>query len=329
MLILNTNNTLVKPIILFKIIVGLVLLCCNSIFSQENGDFIEKVELQSFNELINYIHKTESKPIDSIDLDRRRFEYFDKVNVYGITYWSDSLKVKGFLLKPKASGKYPAIIYNRGGSLEFGSLTHGKASIGLGELAKIAFQGYVVAASQYRGNGGSEGQEEYGGSDINDVLNLIPLLQSQTSVNINKLGMFGWSRGAMTSLLTIKKTNKIKAVVLGGPSTNLVRGIIDRPLLDEWWSKFIPNYNINKEEVLKKRSAIYWVNELPKNVPILLLQGENDKALPVDYTLDFAKEFSKHKVPYKLIKFEDGNHALKKYKNEVFEQLFLWFERHL
>lgn len=297
------------------------------VFPQSDGNLIERTELKNFNELITYIKTVESR--DSIGLDPSRFTYFDDVQVFGITYWSDSLRVKGFLLQPKNTGKYPAIIYNRGGSLEHGSLTHKAASIGLGELARIAFNGYVIAASQYRGNGGSEGKEEYGGSDINDVLNLIPLLESLPNADTSRMGMFGWSRGAMTSFLTLKRTDKIKALVVGGPSTNLTRSIIDRPGLDEWWSEFIPNYNVNKKEVLKRRSAIYSVHEFPKNVPILILQGENDMGLLPDYTLDFAKELTKHKVPYRLLKFEDGSHSLKEYREEVFEELFAWFKKYL
>ncbi len=296
-------------------------------FSQSNGKIIERVELKNFGELIQYIKVTESR--DSVKLLKRRFKYFDKVQVFGMTYWSDSLRVKGFLLQPKTPGKYPAIIYNRGGSLEHGSLTHPMASIGLGELTRLAHHGYAIAASQYRGNGGGEGQEEYGGNDINDVLNLIPLLESQPNVEISRLGMFGWSRGGMTTFLTVKKTNRIKVIALGAPSTNLTRTILDRPLLDEWWSEFIPNYNVNKAEVLKRRSVIYWVNELPKNIPILLLQGEEDQSLLPDFTLDLAKEFTKHKIPYRLIKFEKGSHSLKEYREEVFNELFKWFDKYL
>lgn len=295
--------------------------------AQRNGEILEKTQLNGFEELLAYIKATEER--DSTGLNKERFRYFDSVMVSGITYWSDGLKVKGFLLQPKNTGKYRTLIYNRGGSLEHGSLTHNAASIGLGELARIAYEGYFIAASQYRGNGGGEGKEEYGGSDINDVLNLIPLLQDQPSADLSRLGIFGWSRGAMTTFLTLKRTNKVKAVVLGGPSTNLTRSIIDRPLLDEWWSAFIPDYNVNKAEVLKKRSAIYWVHELPENVPMLLLQGENDKGLLPDYTLDFAKELTRHKRPYRLIKFEEGSHSLKEYREEVYTALFLWFEKYL
>jgi hypothetical protein len=36
----------------------------------------------------------------------------------------------------------------------------------------------VVVASQYRGNGGGEGHEEFGGAEVHDILNLIPLAKS-------------------------------------------------------------------------------------------------------------------------------------------------------
>ena len=299
----------------------------SSTLAQQDGTITKKVRLNTLQELISYVKKTEST--DSTDFDPARFDYFTQVEVYGITYTSDGLKVKGFLLQPKTEGIYPAIIYNRGGSLDFGSLTHGAASIGLGELARLAAHGYVIAASQYRGNGGGEGQEEYGGADIHDVLNLIPLLEAQPKADANRLGMFGWSRGGMTSFLTLKETDRVKAVAVGGPSTDLLRSIVDRPELDEWWSRFIPNYNVNKRDVLIKRSAEQWAHELPKNVPILMLQGENDMALPVDYTLKFALELSKHKVPYRLLKFEVGSHSLKEYHNEVFDNLFRWFDKYL
>lgn len=298
-----------------------------NVFAQSNGTIIEKTELKHVDDLIAYVKATESH--DSIYFDLSRFEYFEKVQVFGITYWSDSLKVKGFLLQPYDPGPYPAIIYNRGGSLDHGSLTHHVASIGLGELARIAYEGYVIAASQYRGNGGGEGKEQYGGDDINDVLNLIPLLNAQPKADIERLGMFGWSRGGMTSFLTLKRTDKIKALVVGGPSTNLLRSIVDRPELDEWWSNFIPNYNVSKEEILKKRSAVYWVHELPKNVPMLIVQGGSDKALLADYTLAFARELTKYKIPHRLIKYEDGSHSLKEHQEEVFEQLFAWFDKYL
>ena len=53
----------------------------------------------------------------------------------------------------------------------------------------------MVLASQYRGNDGGQGKEEFGGSDINDVLNLIPLAESISFMNADRIVMLGFSRG--------------------------------------------------------------------------------------------------------------------------------------
>lgn len=83
----------------------------------------------------------------------------DKVKLSSITYLSDELKVNGYSLKPEEEGNYPCIIFNRGGNREFGSYNMKMIQYLLVPLAEA---GYVVIASQYRGNGGSEGQEEFG-----------------------------------------------------------------------------------------------------------------------------------------------------------------------
>ena len=296
-------------------------------FTQTDGQIIDKTRLVGLDQLIDYVRETEKR--DTIDFDSTRFEYFIDVEVFGITYYSDSLKVRGFLLTPEKPGQYPSIIYNRGGSLEFGSLTSSHASIGLGELARLAREGYVIAASQYRGNGGGEGQEEYGGADINDVLNLIPVLAQVPAADTSRLGMFGWSRGGMTSFLTLKKTDKIKALAVGGPSTDITRSVVDRPELLEWWKAFVPGIHENQYEVLKVRSAVFWVDELPTNVPILMLQGNEDKSLLPASTLRFALELDKYKIPYRLVMFENGQHSLRQHQDEVFSQITRWFRKYL
>lgn len=117
----------------------------------------------------------------------------EDVACYKLRYLSDRLKVVGFLVKPRHEGKYPAIIYNRGGNREYGKID----SSALFYLSCLSSRGYVVVASQYRGNDGSEGREEFGGSDVNDVLNLIPMLESLPFVDSGGIVMLGYSRGGM------------------------------------------------------------------------------------------------------------------------------------
>lgn len=70
--------------------------------------------------------------------------YLNNIDVHEITYSSDGLKVKGFLLEPKEEGKYPCVIFNRGGTGELGAINE---SMILRFLAPISSWGYVVVAS--------------------------------------------------------------------------------------------------------------------------------------------------------------------------------------
>ncbi|TDJ55160.1 MAG: hypothetical protein E2O46_03200, partial [Ignavibacteria bacterium] len=74
-----------------------------------------------------------------------------------ITYLSDGLKVKGYVAYPRdTSIKYPCIIWNRGGIGNRGIIDSFTAR---GLFGQLASWGYVVFASQYRGNDGGEGKD--------------------------------------------------------------------------------------------------------------------------------------------------------------------------
>src|SRR3954468_8755975 len=93
-----------------------------------------------------------------------------KIKVYKMIYLSEGKKIVGFIVEPVASvsnnEKLPCIIYNRGGSYEFGSIVIGRLYL---DLAQFALHGYIMICTQYSGNAGSEGKDEFGGEDIMDV----------------------------------------------------------------------------------------------------------------------------------------------------------------
>ena len=226
---------------------------------------------------------------------KENFNYLDSIEIYGITYLSDGLKINGFMVKPRKKGKYPCVIYNRGGNRDFGSLKIAHAAITLGQIAK---EGYVVIASQYRGNGGSEGQEEFGGKDVNDITILTEVLKEIEGADTERIGMYGWSRGGMMTYIALTKTEKIKAVVVGGAVADNFSSIKDRPELEtSVLSELIPNYSENNDVELKKRSAIKWVDKFPEDVPILMLHGNSDWRVKPEQSLNLALEFEKYRIP--------------------------------
>lgn len=258
---------------------------------------------------------------------KENFKYLDSIEIYGITYLSDGLKIKGLMVKPKKKGKYPSIIYNRGGNRDFGALLIAHGAITLGQIAK---EGYVVIASQYRGNGGSEGQEEFGGKDVNDITILTEVLKEIEDADTNRIGMYGWSRGGMMTYIALTKTDKIKAAIVGGALSNAISNIKDRPEMESnVMAELIPNYAKNKDVELEKRSAIKWADKFPKDVPILMLHGNSDWRVKPEQSLNLALEFEKNRVPYRLIVFEGGDHGISEHKNEVNEQVLKWFDKYL
>lgn len=308
----------------------LLLPCPPAAQAQKNGEIIDLVPIKNLVELSEYIHEIEGRDLEK-PFDVERFRALVSVRLYGLTYWSDGLRVKGFLLEPRTPlrGLRPALIYNRGGSLEWGSLTHHAASVQLGELARLASAGYVVVASQYRGNGGGEGREEYMGKDLQDVLSLVDLLENRPDVDPERIGMLGWSRGGATTFSSLKKTSKIKAAAVGGPAVNYVRIIEEEPEMAEYWSKFIPGYHDDPKGVMAARSVLFWVDQLPRNVPILIVHGAADKKVATRDVLAVALEMEQLGIPFELSIFEGGDHGLRQHRDDAFEQIIRWFDRHL
>ena len=248
------------------------------------------------------------------------------VQFYRITYVSDGLKIKGYLAIPKKEGVYPAVIFNRGGNPGFSNITDTSFIRFVGPLCS---KGYVVVASQYREAAGGEGKDEYGGNDVHDVLNLLPLLNHCKQADTSRIGMFGWSRGGMMTYLALAKTTKIKAAVVGSGVTDLVKTLESRPEFDNLWSKMMPGYAQHKMELLQQRSATYFAEKINKTTPILILQGTADWRVPANQVLDLVSKFYELKQPCRFILYEGGQHSLVEHRAQYYQQLIDWFDTYL
>ena len=250
------------------------------------------------------------------------YKKYLKINIFKFFYLVDNFKVTGYLSIPRKNinGDFPCIIYNRGGNRNFGKL-HPFS------LIEYTSWGYLTIASQYRGVDGGDGMEEFGGKDINDVLELIPILENIPSVDKNKIGMIGWSRGGMMTYLSLTKTDKIKAAVIGAGMANLLGSIDNRPEMEsKVYSQLIPQYWNNKEDELKRRSAVHFADDINENTPILILHGSSDWRVDPQDSLDMANILYKNNHPFRLYFFEGGDHGLTEYRDQVFKMVKEWFD---
>ncbi|WP_258098300.1 alpha/beta hydrolase family protein [Marinoscillum pacificum] len=293
-------------------------------FAQKSKLIVESNQIKDFSKYPFYKSVSSIPVTDDIP---EWFSYIDSVEVFEITYLSDGLQVKGILVQPKKEGKYPCVIYNRGGNKEDGTVSVPRALI---QLGKLASSGYVVIASHYRGNLGGEGVEEFGGADVNDVTILPKILAEIPRADTSRIGMYGWSRGGMMTYLALKEMTYLKAVVVGGALSDAFQNVSDRPEMEAYvFSKLVPDYWNNTEAELTKRSAIKWADQFPKDVPILMMHGTSDWRIKPEQSLRMALEFDKYRIPYRLIMFEGGDHGIWEHKERVNEEVLSWFDRFL
>jgi len=146
----------------------------------------------------------------------------------------------------------------------------------------------------------------------------------------SRIGMIGWSRGGMMTYLYLTKTDRIKAVVIGAAPTDLFRMIENRPEMEtQVFLQIIPNYSENIENELKSRSAIYWVDKLNKNTPILLLHGSSDWRVDPENSIEMTHKLYKVKHPFRFVFYKGGDHGLTEYANEKENLIKEWFDKYI
>lgn len=254
-----------------------------------------------------------------------RRESFADYDCQKIKYLSDGLKVVGFIWKPKnaANKKLPLAIVNRGGNQEYGKLTADSF------FYPLVTNGFVVIGSQLRGVDGGEGKEEYGGADVNDVLNLIPLTRTLGYVDMNNVFMLGASRGGMETFLAVKRGIPVNAIATFGGMTDLIANGKDRPeLIKQVWSKLIPDFDKRGEEALRERSAVYFADTI--NVPVLIFQGGLDWRVNAgNQALALANKLQALGKTYELIIYAGDDHATNYNRFDRERRTVEWFKKHM
>ncbi|MDV6314913.1 alpha/beta hydrolase family protein [Idiomarina sp. HP20-50] len=244
-----------------------------------------------------------------------------------IVYKSGLYPVGGILLTPniEQEKKLPAVIFNRGGNGRFGALTYSDIFLHLKPIAEI---GAVVLATQYRGgmelrDGPGEEVDEFGGRDVKDVTNIVHIASQLPYVDKNQIHMVGMSRGGMSAFLSLKELDNIKSLTVIGSPSDLFKSLEERPEMEEVLAYRVPNFTSNRDSEITKRSVIYWVKDLPRSVPILILHGSKDKRVSVEQAKALANKLSTINHPHKLVIYDDY-HGLPFSSGKMFNEIEAW-----
>ena len=264
-------------------------------------------------------------------------------DVLEITYASDGLPVRGMLFKPKTpvTRKWPAIIFNRGGNGDLGRITDSgqpccrvnTSCLDVADLYLLAKAGFVVIASDYRYQGATVKRDQWGGVEVDDVLNLVPALKSLDYVDPERLYMLGLSRGGTMTYLAIQRGVPIKAAAVIGGVSNVKAWVDARPEMglvngNEYINGFAniwPDYEHRAGEYYRARSAVYWADQI--NVPVLILHSRTDRLVPVTQAFQIAEALQENSKVYSLHIYERDGHALPQNRDGRDRMIIDWFNR--
>ncbi len=243
----------------------------------------------------------------------------------------DGLTVSGLLfLPPQGKGPWPTIIVNHAGFGTAGDFS----DVALG----IRDRGYLVFNPDYRGCGESQGTNELGGGEVDDVIAAIMYLKSRGLVEDDRIGMYGQSHGAGISLLVAERYPGVKAVVSEAGFSDAV-SIYENamakssdPLMKQFIDQMLPMVGGTPEEVPEEyaaRTALGHAGQV--QAAVLLIHGEQDPLIPVDQAYRMYEELKAAGKTVELKIYPDEAHCVVKGENraEVWDLMFAWFEKYV
>jgi dipeptidyl aminopeptidase/acylaminoacyl peptidase len=307
-----------------QIIISFFIFPLTIVLAQQDGTIVE----QNAYRFPDYERAAETTDVEG---ENDRLSYETAVNdtrfeFLKLKYLSDGLKVVAYLYKPTKTSdrKLPAIIFNRPSAIR-----NDIAAEVIPLLHRFGQADFVVVVPMLRQSDGSEGRDEIGGADVNDLMNVVPLIRSLSYVDMDNLFMYGESRGGMMTYQAIKRGFPMRAASVVGAFTDLQELVDSHPkqypptMLNQLWA----NYESRKKEIAEIRSAIYWPDKL--SLPLLIMHGGKDWSVNPDHSLRLAQQLQKLGRPYELIIYAEDNHSLTKNHVDRDRRTIDWFKRYL
>ena len=241
------------------------------------------------------------------------------IRLFSIRYRSSDCEVEGFAaFPPEGEGPWPAVVFNRGGNREFGTLRPGA-------VCRYAAAGFAGFGSQYRGNAGGTGLEEFGGADVDDVIKLADIALELPCTRKEGYYMAGHSRGGMMTYLAAARDSRIKAAAIcAGVSDARIMYYSREDSMKQVCTELIGGTPEELPAEYDKRSATMFADRIIP--PLLICQGTDDwRVIPAQaYYMDSA--LAQAGKEHRLIIYPGADHSLK--GTGAYDEVIAWFNAH-
>jgi dipeptidyl aminopeptidase/acylaminoacyl peptidase len=248
-----------------------------------------------------------------------------RVKCERLRYRSDGLAVVAYYWGPRRADRAPRplIVFHRGGAREDSKL---RPNTQFG-FQRFVDAGYIVIGTQYRGNDGGEGQDEMGGADVADVLNLIDIAKSFPQVDASRIYALGYSRGGMQALLASSRGAGFRAIATVGAPADLTQTLRANPRSAQQFARLIPGFERDPEGQLQPRSPLLWAEKI--GAPLLLIAGSADPlVLAHQNSVALAARLGELRKPYELVVYEGDTHGVMINGRDRDARILAWFARH-
>jgi dipeptidyl aminopeptidase/acylaminoacyl peptidase len=240
----------------------------------------------------------------------------------------DGYEVHGILVKPashSAGERYPALLRIHGGP---GCCQDSHAFNFEREL--FAANGYVVISPNYRGSRGRGAAHQRairGGGGTKEVLDLLGAVDYAVKAGLAdpaRLGIGGWSNGAILTNRVIAVDHRFKAAIAGAGSGNALAmygtdQYSPSPTDTPPWKR--PHFN--DSDPLFRADRI--------TTPTLFLGGDRDFNVPIAGSEQMYMALRSLGVPTELVVYPDQHHGIStpSYKKDRLDRYVAWYDRYL
>ena len=273
-------------------------------------------------------------------LDAQNAQLFAQIQfatVQEIAYRSrDGAEVHGRIIRPPGfvpGRKYPAVVWIHGGpnSQDMHAMDFDDDSF---KWQLLAARGFIVLAVNYRGSSGRGSAytkaifADWGHKDLEDVLAGVDKLVALREVDPARLGIGGWSYGAILTDFAIAKDGRFKAAFSGAGTAN--------PLALYGSDEYIMQYN--NELGPPWRDTARWLRlSYPLlhadriHTPTLFMGGTLDFDVPINGGEQMYEALRTLGVPTQLVIYPGQYHTLTRpsFRKDRMERVTDWFTRYL
>lgn len=214
-------------------------------------------------------------------------------------YVCDGERVEAIAVRPQVPGRHPGLLLIPG--------YQRTARDYLPLALRLARAGYACVAVSQRGFGRSTGAPDFVGPATMRAIDLgFTRLRAATFVDSMRVGVFGYSRGAIAASLLATRRPDVRAAVFGG-------GIYDMASAYHEIGSPVIRDNMNRESgdttaAFAERSSLGHMDRL--GCPVLILHGGRDANVPVAQARMLEARLKQLHKDYEIRIYEDRDHNL-------------------